>query len=334
MIDSPAAADCSCDSRPPPHARTRVAVIGSFEGRALITLERAGAPAWFASEVAAILGLAGASELARQLALDWADEACEGRHWVRVDALELAELRSELEEAAVVLPPSLEQACGSVLLRPAGVALAARRSLGRAGERAARLWTHLEGRVLAELRAAAPGQAALEAEAADIARARLDFERRRWEYQALEQLCDALERDARVDPEVVWAYRVVAVEIALGGDLWQLKPGLEHGWQSPTQIARRHLGVTAQRVGRIISLLGLRDSKVHSKAVVNKAVGRERLVLSYLYSPAAVQLIERELASRGYRRLAAARSNGREGAPGNSSGGTPGSPSPEIGDGW
>ena len=69
------------------------------------------------------------------------------------------------------------------------------------------------------------------------------------------------------------------------------------------QIARRHLGVTSQRVGQVITLLGLRDSKFHCKAILNKVAGRDRAVVSHLYSPAAVGLIERELKSRGYRRV-------------------------------
>lgn len=64
-------------------------------------------------------------------------------------------------------------------------------------------------------------------------------------------------------------------------------------WMSPTEIARRHLGTTPQRVSQIIIFLGLRDSKTHCKTI--GAV--------YLYSPAAVGLIERELRSRGYRRV-------------------------------
>ena len=62
-----------------------ICFVGSFEGRALVTLEVAGAPAWLAGEIAGILGLGqGVSELARKLAIDWADEASEGRHWLRV----------------------------------------------------------------------------------------------------------------------------------------------------------------------------------------------------------------------------------------------------------
>jgi hypothetical protein len=119
----------------------------------------------------------------------------------------------------------------------------------------------------------------------------------------LDGVCEALEQHGEVDNEVIWAYRVVAAEIALRGELWQLKPTIEHGWLSPKQIARRHLGVSVARVGQVISLLGLRDSKFHSKAVLNKVAGRDRAVVSHLYSPAAVGLIERELKSRGYRRV-------------------------------
>jgi hypothetical protein len=148
-----------------------------------------------------------------------------------------------------------------------------------------------------------PSGSALDREVAAIVRERLELERRRWAYGVLDGLCESLERCGDVDAEVIWAYRVVAAEIALRGQLWQLKPTIEHGWLSPRQIARRHLGVTSQRVGQVISLLGLRDSKFHCKAVLNKAAGRDRAVVSHLYSPAAVGLIERELKSRGYRRV-------------------------------
>src|SRR5690606_3281638 len=67
-------------TRPP----TGICFVGSFEGRALITCDFNGAPAWFASEIAAVLGLGGTSELARRLAIDWADSAALGVHWVRL----------------------------------------------------------------------------------------------------------------------------------------------------------------------------------------------------------------------------------------------------------
>ena len=46
-------------------------------------------------------------------------------------------------------------------------------------------------------------------------------------------------------------------------------------------------------------LVGSRD---HSRAYLSKARGHERTVIGYVYSPAAVGLIERELRSREFRR--------------------------------
>jgi hypothetical protein len=300
--DHPADEAWTEPTRPP----TGVSFVGSFEGRALITCDFQGKPCWLAGEVAAILGLDGASELARRLAIDWAADAREGEHWVRIGELELDELRAELSERGVIMAPSLAEAGSALLLLEPGLALAVERSAAASPRAAAgrRLLDYVHQRVIPDVAAIGrPSGSPLEREAAAIARERLELERRRWEYDALEGLCDALERDGQIDPEVIWSYRVVAAEIALAGDLWQLKPTIEHGWLSPTQIARRHLGVTRQRVGQVISLLGLRDSKVHSKAVLNKVAGRDRAVVSHLYSPAAVGLIERELRSRGYRRV-------------------------------
>lgn len=290
----------------PSLAQPSICIVGSFEGRTLVTCDLRGKPCWFGSEIAAVLGIGGTSELARKLAIDWADDAIEGEHWVRLGELELAELIVELAERGVVLPASLQEASSTLLLLEPGVALAVERSTGDASTPSAgqRLLAYLRERVIPDVGAIRrPSASPLEREVAAIARERIELERRRWEFETLESLCDALERGHDVDVEVVWAYRVTAAEIALGGQLWQLKPTVEHGWLNPSQIAARHLGVTPQRVGQIITLLGLRDSKVHSKAVLNKTLGRNRAVVSHLYSPAAVGLIERELRSRGYRRV-------------------------------
>lgn len=292
----------------PTQPSTGVCFIGSFEGRSLITYRHGSSepqPCWQVGDVAAILGLGGASELARRLAIDWSADAREGEHWVRIGELELDELRFEIAERGVVMTSSLAEARSALLLLEPGLALAVERS-SEPGNLAAgrRLLSHVRERVIPDVAAIGrPSGSPLEREVAAIVRERLELERRRWAFGVLDGLCDALEQNGEVDTEVIWAYRVVAAEIALRGELWQLKPTIEHGWLSPKQIARRHLGVSGQRVGQVISLLGLRDSKFHSKAVLNKVAGRDRAVVSHLYSPAAVGLIERELKSRGYRRV-------------------------------
>jgi hypothetical protein len=292
--------------RVPTRPSTGVCFVGSFEGRSLITYRHGSQqPCWQAGEIATILGLGGASELARRLAIDWAADAREGEHWIRIGELELDELRFELVERGVIMTSSLAEARSALMLLEPGLALAVERS-GELGKSSAghRLLAHVRERVIPDVAALGrPSGSPLEREVAAIVRERLELERRRWAFGVLDGLCESLEQHGDVDIEVIWAYRVVAAEIAVRGELWQLKPTIEHGWLSPRQIARRHLGVTSQRVGQVISLLGLRDSKFHSKAVLNKAAGRDRAVVSHLYSPAAVGLIERELKSRGYRRV-------------------------------
>lgn len=304
--DHPADEAQSVPTRP----STGVCFVGSFEGRSLITYRHASEtsesrPCWQAGEVAAILGLGGASELVRRLAIDWSADAREGEHWIRIGELDLDELRFELAERGVILSSSLAEARSALLLLEPGLALAVARCSDPANQGAGRrLLAHVRERVIPDVAALGrPSGSPLEREVAAIVRERLELERRRWAFCVLDGLCDALEQHAEVDAEVLWAYRVVAAEIAVRGELWQLKPTIEHGWLSPKQIARRHLGVSGQRVGQVITLLGLRDSKFHSKAVLNKVAGRDRAVVSHLYSPAAVGLIERELKSRGYRRV-------------------------------
>jgi hypothetical protein len=300
--DHPAEEAASGPTRP----STGVCFVGSFEGRSLITYRHGvQQPCWQAGEIATILGLGGASELARRLAIDWSADAREGEHWIRIGELELDELRFELCERGVIMTSSLAEARSALLLLEPGLALAVERC-SESGRSSAghRLLAHVRERVIPDLAALGrPSGSPLEREVAAIVRERLELERRRWAFGVLDGLCEALEQHGEVDAEVIWAYRVVAAEIALRGELWQLKPTIEHGWLSPKQIARRHLGVSSQRVGQVISLLGLRDSKFHSKAILNKAAGRDRAVVSHLYSPAAVGLIERELKSRGYRRV-------------------------------
>jgi hypothetical protein len=310
--DHPADEATSVRTQPP----TGVCFVGSFEGRSLIAYRHypqcsPGAapsepqPCWQAGEIAAILGLGGASELARRLAIDWAADAREGEHWIRIGELELDELRFELAERGVIMTSSLAEASSALLLLEPGLALAVERSRESGNASVGRrLLAHVRERVIPDIAALGrPSGSAFERQVAAIVRERLELERRRWAYSVLDGMCEALEQHAEVDAEVIWAYRVVAAEIAVRGELWQLKPTIEHGWLSPKQIARRHLGVTRQRVGQVITLLGLRDSKFHSKAVLNKVAGRDRAVVSHLYSPAAVGLIERELKSRGYRRV-------------------------------
>jgi hypothetical protein len=154
-----------------------------------------------------------------------------------------------------------------------------------------------------ERAASALAQPLLGADAVTIAANRLEFERRCFEAAVLERLVDRLEREGKLDDDRVTAYRVVASELVLGARLSDFAESHAHGWMTPTQIATRWQDASPLRVGRVIAALGLKGSRAHSRALLSKARGFDRTVVSYVYSPAAVALIERELRSRGHRRI-------------------------------
>ena len=93
---------------------------------------------------------------------------------------------------------------------------------------------------------------------------------------------------------------IAASELALGATLDDFEDSLHHGWATPAQIAERWVDLSAIRVGRVIAELGLKGTC--SRAVLTKARGHARTVISHVYAPRAVDLIERELAGRGFRR--------------------------------
>jgi hypothetical protein len=171
-----------------------------------------------------------------------------------------------------------------------------------------RLRTHLRERVIPEFHAweraaRAIEQPLLSLDAVTIAGNRLEFERRCFEAAVLERLLDRLEREGVIDDERLVGFRVVASELALGARLSDFSESLAHGWSTPTQIAAHWHDMSPLRVGRVIGALGLKGSRAHARAVLNKARGHDRTVVSHVYSPAAVALIERELRSRGHRRI-------------------------------
>lgn len=122
---------------------------------------------------------------------------------------------------------------------------------------------------------------------------RLEFDERRFKVRTLQQTVESIKDE--VSSEATASLRVVAAEIALGEDMSAFKPSVESDWLSPSEIAKR-FGVSANRVGRAISALGLRGNIPGiAKAIMNKAQHSDRNVISYLYSPKAVQQIEKKL---------------------------------------
>lgn len=279
-----------------------VEFVGCFEGWSLITIACDHRPFWLLSEIAGILGVEDRTRLLGALAERWMVSCPEGAI-VQLGGGDRRELLDKLDRAHVVLERE-DQRKPLTLLGPLAIdELCARFDSAVAR----RLRAHLRDRVVPEFHAWERATRALEQpilsiDAATIAANRLEFERRCFEAAVLERLLDRLEHGKLVDAELLGAHRVVASEIALGGRLDEMQDELAHGWLTPTQIAERWSGITAMRVGRVIAELGLKGSRAHSRAYLNKARGHDRTVICHAYSPAAVALIERELRSRGYRR--------------------------------
>ncbi|NVB38090.1 hypothetical protein G6O69_09625 [Pseudenhygromyxa sp. WMMC2535] len=302
----------------------QVQFVSGFEGWSLITIACDHQPMWLVSELARVLGFVNepntegrleegkagvdiaVAGLLTLLAQRWQDRVPSGAV-AFIEGGERRGLLEKLDHAQVVLGPEHRRK-PLVLIGMAAIdelVATLNSAVGR------RLRTHLRERVTPEFHAweraaRAFEQPILSPDAATIAANRLEFERRCFEAAVLERLLDRLERDALVDNDRVVAHRVVASDIALGGHLEDHEALLSHGWSTPTQIAQRWSALTAMRVGRLIAHLGLKGSRAHSRAVITKARGHERTVVSYVYSPAAVALIERELSSRGFRRCACA----------------------------
>jgi hypothetical protein len=288
----------------PPASERSLAVrfVGSFEGWSLVTLACDHEPAWLVTELAWALGVEDPRRLIDALAKFWAQE-CPPNTMVALGRGDRRELLDKLDRAHVVLAPEHHRK-SITLLRPAALdaLVACFDSIS-----ARRLVAYLRERVVPEFYAFERAGRALEqpilsADDATIAGNRLEFERRCFEAAALERLLDRLGGAGLLDHDLLTAMRVVSSELALGGSLDDHREQLAHGWATPTQIAARWAGMTPTRVGTLITHLGLKGSRAHSRAYLTKARGHDRTVIAHVYSPAAVTLIERELRSRGYHR--------------------------------
>ncbi|KIG12218.1 hypothetical protein DB30_01791 [Enhygromyxa salina] len=294
----------SAADRPENERELAVQFVGAFEGWSLITVACDHRPFWLLTEVAGVLGVEEPRRLVDALAERWA-QSCPPNTTVVLNAGDRRDLLDKLDRAHVVLAQE-DHRKPIMLLGPVAVdELCA--CFDSAVAR--RLRAHLRDQIVPEFHAwdratRALEQPILSVDAATIAGNRLEFERRCFEAAVLERLLDRLEQPGFVDPERLAAHRVVASELALGGVLEDYQEVLAHGWLTPTQIAERWSGMTAMRVGTLIANLGLKGSRAHSRAFLNKARGHDRTVISHVYSPAAVGLIERELSGRGHRRCA------------------------------
>lgn len=106
--------------------------------------------------------------------------------------------------------------------------------------------------------------------------------------QELLDVATGLHESGVLDDAALLAHRAMALEMSLGIKLLSLRPTL-HGFKTPTQIANE-LDLTANRVGRTITELGLREAVSGQATRVLHRLD-DRLVLGWAYSPSAVAKI-------------------------------------------
>ena len=297
-----------------------------FEGEPLTTLTWDGQPAWVCRQIGARLDYAKSGKrLVSRIRREWSDEFIEGKDYVILSGPELAHLKAFAGRGT----PGVPSRAGSLmLLLEPGLHLVLTRTDKPIGKRLRRF---LADEVLPQLgRTGAyspdatskgrpefvvvslplrgvPLSQQREARLVRQAESRerwVDLCDRRLKVATLHRAIDRCKDEGELPDDVAAALEVTAAEIALGADLSGLKPATER-WASPTEIGKRW-GVSACKVGRVISEAGIRGDERFSKRVMNQARGHDRVVFSFVYNAAAEAIIDELLAGEGQPPLDAA----------------------------
>ena len=295
-----------------------------FEGEPLTTMTWDGKPAWVAREIGRRLEYAaGGKRLVTRITREWSSEFIEGKDYVLLSGDELAAFKAgvglgtpEVPSRAGGLMLLLEPGLHLVLTKtnkPIGVRL--RRflvdevlpQLVRTGAYAPRGTTVIEETVVVVAFGSPPTESPTGlavrrehrlARQADTREKWVDYCQRKLQVDTLHRTVDALTADGAVDGDIAASLEVTAAEIALGRDLSALKPAIAEAWTSPSEIAARW-GVPVQRIGKVISALGIRRDTRFSKQVINKARGHDRTVFTFVYNDGGKALIEAALRAAG-----------------------------------
>lgn len=287
---------------------TVIRLTSDFEGKTLTTLTYKDRPAWVARQIGAALGYANLGKrLVNKITSEWSEEFIRDRDYAVLTGEELAAFKAMAAGGPV--PVSSRTNRGLLILFESGLHLVLAKTTKPVGRRLRRF---LVDQVLPQIvrdgrydpeREVVDGQVV----SVDVSTtvlldprehrerrlaARLALDDRKFRAVSLQRAVGTLHALGHIDDAIRAAYEVSACEIALGQELSELRPVVEDGWLSPTQIAER-LGVSKQKVGRVITGLGLRGNKPGlARAILNKAQGSNRTVVTYLYSPDAVVRIE------------------------------------------
>ena len=274
------------------------ALVYEFEGVPLTQLEIDGRPAWIAREVATALGYVKPGRLVETLRTRWADELIEGQDYLVLEGERLKPLKELVPGSVMSRTPAL------LVLFESGLHLTLVKTPMPAGRRLRRF---LVTEVLPKL---VRGQGLLASDLAvrreerladrqDAQLAKWAFEERLQKATALRDAIEARRAAGELDRGEHAAWLAYIAELVNGADLPSVRGPIPAGWSTPTQIGFR-LGVTAHRVGRAITRLGLRRS--HSGLAKPRIFDRNgKPLIAWIYSPEAEDLIAADLAAAGER---------------------------------
>ncbi len=267
-------------------------LTNEFEGAPLTTITYKGKNCWLAAEIGRAIGYGeNGSRLVTNITRNWKDELVEGQDYLILRGDELVEFKQFLEHPAslagsftrhlmLLFEPGLHFVCLKTN-KPIGVKL--RRFLvDEVMPQLVRDGQYLTNREVIDGKL-------VEKELEKERRLMAEFEQRTRETnaRAIQEMIDTLRGMGRISDELYALYSVVAAEMLTEGSYATLKPVTEDNWLSPTEIGEQ-VGVTPQKVGRIVTALGIRGNiEGLSKAIVNKV---------YLYSPEAVEMIRAKCA--------------------------------------
>ncbi len=259
-------------------------------------IELDGKSAWITRDVGRALGYArGGDKLSRNIARRWTKDFIEGADYDR--------LTGELLERLRGLAPRLRRTRRVMILFRSGLD----KVLARAPfQIASPLRAFIDENLPETLDPAVtvPAKKELVPRAGLLDERRLRIAEVREQRLASEQrargllvLLDAIARTAT--EEELKVYQIKLAQELAGRDFTSLLPSKTERFTTPTQIARQN-ETTVQRVGRIITELGLRNPEAHPETVEaydNLAPGTGRLVTCYRYGAEAVEQIEASLSN-------------------------------------
>lgn len=258
-----------------------------FENINLTTIIYKDRPAWIAKEVGERLGYGSdGRELSKMILDEWSNEFVDAVDYTLIRGQELKDLKAVLPSAGYYPPGEIAKL---LLIFDTGLYLVLFKTRKPIGVRLRRF---LATEVLPQI---AKTGMYIPDRGAPVQNP-LEMELQKLKIEVLRETIDEMKAD--LSKEAVSTLRIALAETATGKDLQALLPAVEDRWLTPTQIGDR-LGVSANKVGRIITKLGIRGNHPGiARSALNKAKTSDRNVNTYQYSPDAVKMIREELTGK------------------------------------